>query len=612
MGIDALKIFFLSVNMILSNRFEKKCEQLLEKKKRGKKKILAYIYSGKSMSKLQQKNTDEEVFQQMCEILREKGNVKGLEFLTLKTFAHDTRGLCSLLSRLPGEEICRIPLEYCLTDYDIDNNTVLKPIWQKHPELAQTPINRFILLFYKEYIKPSKEFYRHWFSLFSKDLSSYSINWSTAELKACGVLCPIQRLTVEVSVWIHKTHQQLKPIVEEFPNIFGEEGVKAFDIDMVRFLCMSCRSRGCRLLIEKSTDKKSDNESKDKDKDKGKENENEKEKENDNEQPIDMSNYHHCFIPIGDFGNHKIGANALKQYQQRFEQRRHVNFSDDNQFANYMSFNKQLMKQKFFEFDKATQHVIIRAQEMIVHGGEVCYEYTAAPNWELLCNFGFALEWNEFDRIIVSCVFDNSNVKRLRKELEILTKMGMSQFLRELDDEHGGKKYSLAVGLTLHDSVPNVLLIANRIKLLSDRQLDSWTQQQIAQMDKIITRKDKINQSKTQAHNDATAKDQSQEEERMNDEMLINQVASSSLSDDNELMKLEELKSIEYIILKNLKQSMIELKSHYQSTKPNIDPRELKHKEVLIVYQSIRRIIFKTIQTLDEKLNDLNIDSGNK
>ncbi|ETN99340.1 hypothetical protein RFI_38141, partial [Reticulomyxa filosa] len=201
---------------------------------------------------------------------------------------------------------------------------------------------------------------------------------------------------------------------------------------------------------------------------------------------------------------------------------------------------------------------------------------------------------------------------RLRKELEILTKMGMSQFLRELDDEHGGKKYSLAVGLTLHDSVPNVLLIANRIKLLSDRQLDSWTQQQIAQMDKIITRKDKINQSKTQAHNDATAKDQSQEEERMNDEMLINQVASSSLSDDNELMKLEELKSIEYIILKNLKQSMIELKSHYQSTKPNIDPRELKHKEVLIVYQSIRRIIFKTIQTLDEKLNDLNIDSGNK
>jgi len=104
----------------------------------------------------------------------------------------------------------------------------------------------------------------------------------------------------------------------------------------------------------------------------------------------------------------------------------------------------------------------------------------------------------------------------------------------------------------------------------------------------------------------------------MNDEILIqemtsNEPSSSSVEQSTQLegsMKVDDAKSIEFVILKNLKQSMIELKSHYLSNKPNIDPRELKHNDVLIVYQSIRRIIFKAIQALDEKINDLNMNSA--
>ena len=69
------------------------------------------------------------------------------------------------------------------------------------------------------------------------------------------------------------------------------------------------------------------------------------------------------------------------------------------------------MEKKFFEFDAASKCLVVRAQEPILSGGQICYEYTAAPNWELLENFGFAVPFNPFDRVIVNITFDAEDPK---------------------------------------------------------------------------------------------------------------------------------------------------------------------------------------------------------
>lgn len=336
---------------------------------------------------------DNEKFCRLTQILSEDG-VKGLEFFCLDDFK-GIRGLSSLLSRQPGEELFKIPLKYLFTDYNIEKHPKLSEIWKKHPKLlsefekdsrSENGVYPFILLFYYELINPSTEFNRIWFSMFSRNLNGHTIAWSDKELKGCGNLCPIRRDTIQIQVWIKKTFKTLQPIIKQFKDtIFGEKGVKQFTESMVEFLCMTCRNRGVLLPIYDKDDDKQDND-----------------KQNNDNQKL-----YHCFVPLGDFGNHKFGAKSETKLELQ-NKRRHLNDENVNMFVKS---HPDLMKKKFFQYDEETNCLIVRAQEQILSGGQICYEYTAAPNWELLQNFGFALPFNPYDRVIVNITFDNNDEK---------------------------------------------------------------------------------------------------------------------------------------------------------------------------------------------------------
>eukprot|EP00486_Rosalina_sp_Unknown_P006765 CAMPEP_0201573748 /NCGR_PEP_ID=MMETSP0190_2-20130828/17773_1 /ASSEMBLY_ACC=CAM_ASM_000263 /TAXON_ID=37353 /ORGANISM="Rosalina sp." /LENGTH=518 /DNA_ID=CAMNT_0048001075 /DNA_START=94 /DNA_END=1650 /DNA_ORIENTATION=+ len=516
---------------------------------------------------------DNEKFCRLIQILSEDG-VQGLEFFRLDDFK-GLRGLSSLLSRQPGEELFKIPFRYLFTDYDIEKHSKLSEIWKKHPKLlaefqqnsrSETGVYPFILKFYYELIQPSTEFNRIWFSMFPRDLNGHTIAWSDKELKGCGNLCPIRRDTIQIQVWIKKTFKILKPIIEEFKEtIFGDEGVKQFTESMVEFLCMTCRNRGVLLPISDGTLVQ---EQKEETKEEKKNNTN-----NDNKKPSIDSKLYHCFVPLGDFGNHKFGAKSSTKLELQ-NQRRHLNDGNMNLFVKS---HPELMKKKFFEYDDKTNALIVRSQEQILSGGQICYEYTAAPNWELLQNFGFAVPYNPYDRVIVNITFDAEDPKRLAKELQVLNKMGVSSFIKRVSDDPNGQKYkySLAIALTLGDACPTILLSANRVKLLSDKQLNELRTDEIAFMDRLILQN----------------KDKQQNKDK----------------DKDDVRDINKLKVLELNVLRSLQASLNVLWEGYKE-ESLIDPNECKHPSVNILYNSIRMILRKSIQILDQKVQDLGQD----
>ena len=444
------------------------------------------------------------------------------------------------------------------------------------------------------------------------------IAWSDAELKACGILCPIRRLTVEIQVWIKKCYQKLDPIInKEFSYIFKSidkdenknnsshrpkvEHVQKdeyiqFNEQLCEFICMMCRSRGCRLDLGRKKQSPNDSESKD---------------NNNNIANKSDTVLSHCFVPIGDFGNHRIGAKSMSALKYS-QQRSHI---DKTQHDFIHLQGKDLMSKKFFEYDFERKCVIVRSQEAILGNGEICYEYTSAPNWELLSNFGFCLLYNPYDRVIVTMTFSNNdpnkdkNSKRLLIELKMLEEMGVSQFLRKMDKT----KYSLAIALTLQDCLPTVLLAANRVKLLNSQQLTKFSAQEIAMLDKLIENEYKRFKKKLKRKSGNTNKNKNK-----NDNMNDNDNESKNSKkkekekdagdDDVEESKynLSELCSLEWIVLKELKSNMGELLSHYSSEEPAISKGELKHeKGVRVVYKSIRQILTKCSITIGEKINQL-------
>eukprot|EP01084_Bolivina_argentea_P281936 482493_1 len=499
---------------------------------------------------------ENEKFERLTEILSEDG-VKGLEFFCLNDFKNTGRGLASVLSRQPGEALFRIPLKYIFTDYNIENHPKLSAIWTKYPKLlaefeqnsqSLNAVYPFILLFYYELLHPSTEFNRIWFSLFPRDLNGHTIAWSDKELKCCGNLCPIRRDTIQIQVWIKKTFRILQPIIKEFKdNIFGDDALKQFNESMVEFLCMTCRNRGVLLPLN-DTDSP--------------------ERKDEQKQQTDNKLYH-CFVPLGDFGNHKFGAKSSTHYENQ-NKRRHLNDENINLFVKS---HPELMKKKFFEYDTHNKCLIVRAQEQILSGGQICYEYTAAPNWELLQNFGFAVPFNPYDRVIVNVGYeadDLENKKRMEKELQILHKMGVSGFIKRVSKN----KYTLAIALTLSDACPQVLLSANRIKLLSDDQLNTLTIQQIAFMDRVILK-------------------------NMNNKNRKNDMKQLIIDDH-----INKLKIIELNVLRSLQASLNVLWGGYKQ-ETLIKDNELKHPQVNIVYQSIRMILRKSMQIMDQKVQDL-------
>ena len=126
-------------------------------------------------------------------------------------------------------------------------------------------------------------------------------------------------------------------------------------------------------------------------------------------------------------------------------------------------------------------------------------------------------------------------------------------------------KHSLAVALTLSDACPQVLLSANRIKLLSDQQLDQLTTQQIAFMDRIIVQHSK----------------------------------KGTLTKDVNKLKILEMK-----IIRSLQVSINVLFEGYKK-ESLVDANTVQRKEVNIVYQSIRTILRKSRQILEQKVIDL-------
>eukprot|EP00484_Ammonia_sp_Unknown_P009372 CAMPEP_0197072694 /NCGR_PEP_ID=MMETSP1384-20130603/210225_1 /TAXON_ID=29189 /ORGANISM="Ammonia sp." /LENGTH=507 /DNA_ID=CAMNT_0042511515 /DNA_START=678 /DNA_END=2201 /DNA_ORIENTATION=+ len=505
---------------------------------------------------------DNEKFFRLTQILSEDG-VKGLEFFCLDEYK-GLRGLSSLLSRQPGEQLFRIPLKYLFTDYNIEQHPKLSEIWKKHPNLlaefqqnsnSQNAIYPFILLFYYELLYPSTEFNRVWFSMFPRDLRGHSIAWSDQELKGCGNLCPIRRDTIQIQVWIKKTYKILKSIIEEFEDsIFGQQGVEQFTESMVEFLCMTCRNRGVLLPISSETDNSS------------------KEQKQENDDTPEAKKLYHCFVPLGDFGNHKFGAKASLQLENA-NRRKHLN---DEMVNMFVKSHPKLMEKKFFDYDAQSQCLVVRAQEQILSGGQICYEYTAAPNWELVQNFGFAVPFNPYDRVIVNVTFDDEDPKRLSKELQILNKLGVSSFIKRISEDANGEKfkYALAIALTLSDACPTVLLSANRIKLLSDAQLNQLSMQEIAFMDRMILKPKKRN-----ANNERYSKED-----------------------------VNKLKVLELNVLRSLQASLNVLYEGYKN-ETLIEQHECQHPEVNILYQSIRMILRKSIQILDEKVQDLTTDS---
>src|SRR5690348_12443368 len=86
----------------------------------------------------------------------------------------------------------------------------------------------------------------------------------------------------------------------------------------------------------------------------------------------------------------------------------------------------------------------------------------------------------------------------------MLHKIGVSSYLRVIDntvvankDKENKiyKKYSLAIALTLRDPLPNILLTANRIKVLSNHQLAVFQPSTIVNFDNIIMKYHSNNQN---------------------------------------------------------------------------------------------------------------------
>lgn len=157
--------------------------------------------------------------------------------------------------------------------------------------------------------------------------------------------------------------------------------------------------------------------------------------------------------------------------------------------------------------------------------------------------------------------------------------MGVSSFIKRISSKDGNGnnkiKYSLAIALTLSDACPTILLSANRIKLLSDQQLEKLTTQEIAFMDRVIL---KANKNKNK----------------------------NNVSDD--VGDINKLKVLELNVLRSLQASLNVLWEGYKE-ETSMDQNECNHPEVQIVYQSIRMILRKSIQILDQRVQDLGHDS---
>ena len=148
--------------------------------------------------------------------------------------------------------------------------------------------------------------------------------------------------------------------------------------------------------------------------------------------------------------------------------------------------------------------------------------------------------------------------------------MGVSSFIKRTAESADGQetKYSMSVALTLSDPCPQILLSANRIKLLSDDQLSQLTVKQIAFMDRVILKN----------------MDSKEQEDRIN-----------------------ALKILELNVLRSLQASIDILYGGY-SKESLIEEKDCKHAEVNVVYQSIKRILQKSKQILDAKIQDLGQD----
>ena len=150
--------------------------------------------------------------------------------------------------------------------------------------------------------------------------------------------------------------------------------------------------------------------------------------------------------------------------------------------------------------------------------------------------------------------------------------MGVSSFIKRVSDDPNGQKYkySLAIALTLSDACPTILLSANRVKLLTDKQLNELKTDEIAFMDRLILNKDKKKQQ----------------------------------NDKDDIRDINKLKVLELNVLRSLQASLNVLWEGYKN-ESLIDPNDCKHPSVNIVYSSIRMILRKSIQILDQKVQDL-------
>ncbi len=172
--------------------------------------------------------------------------------------------------------------------------------------------------------------------------------------------------------------------------------------------------------------------------------------------------------------------------------------------------------------------------------------------------------------------------------MQVLVKMNLVQFLREVNHPTQGKMYSIAFGLTLGNPCPNTLLASNRVKLLKDRHLARMKVPDIIQMEMYIERLER-----------ELEKDKEKEKGKGKEPK------KGKKNRKEEIEFINELKSIEFVILQKLDESMGHLMAQYSEDGPPLTESELKHPEILMVWEGIRRIIVKAKKSLEGKLKDL-------
>lgn len=101
--------------------------------------------------------------------------------------------------------------------------------------------------------------------------------------------------------------------------------------------------------------------------------------------------------------------------------------------------------------------IIVRAVEDYAPGSQILYEYTAATNDELACNFGFVLQRNKVQQVPLSIAFPAISEKQ----------MSMLKGLRIGDYVRTGADGKCSVQLILRDSdpFPNIIIVLMRVLL---------------------------------------------------------------------------------------------------------------------------------------------------